>query len=326
MEEQRDALAAQTTLDLICRCGKKCKANDAPGYQLRNLKCDNCYNRTISTYIQCQGISSSTGETLHNSDLSCLKEGRMMNDKILQHVLLRTLKELTSDTNINNVHLFDTLFVAKLLCEGNENINTRDLNQKSLLLFPIFEENHFSLMAYFRTSLGVDRYRGGYFSEGYFLHLDSYVGNPYGHDTESITKILKKYVKKIYSPRRVRIFDDIKLEVSNQKNQIDCGYYVCAFLKKLLGYCGRFKNCVIPRDELQNKADSYEFRVHPSDINLLRCRIALDLWKSNSEMFAYKIHICEQEIINLEKQRKKQLAEYDIDNTYTTPDFKSKRT
>ncbi len=277
--------------------------------------------------MMCVGITSSTGETLRSRDVSCLKEGEMLNDRVLQHFLQKKFNEELCDKDQENMHLFDTLFVEKILNTDSEVTSPSRLQRKdkSVLFFPVFSENHFSLMVYFRQSVAVTKTAVWTRRQqiGYFLHMDPHVGY---HDTETIAKRLGKFVDKYY--RDLQIHDvqfqinTIILDIPQQTNNFDCGCYVLTYFEKLVRHCKNYswsrKSCVIPYDDIKYRPTTLDFYKRIDDvglieINLLRVRLALDLWKSNQELFSYKIHLCEQSIIEIENQLEK------VKHPYSTP-------
>mgnify|MGYP002866115558 CR=1 FL=1 len=315
VSEERDAFT--------CRCGKTCKA--VQKFQWRHQKCQTCYDRFISTYIACKGVASETGERLYERDVSRLEKGQMMNDKLLQHVLLRKFKGELTENDMEHMHLFDTLLVERLLNDYPDASHpTYFPFNKRVLFFPIFYDEHFSLVVYFQTSLNPYR------ATGYFLHLDSCVGY---HHTETITYKLEKYVKKCYRSRQVEFLNFIVLDISQQTNVYDCGYFVCMYFEKILRHCHNsswLEGCVVPYNDLLGfrapKAttaalyDQFSYKcLGDDDILLLRHRVALDIWKSDPEMFSYKIHICEKNIADVEKRIERIKMEHEKHVAYTTP-------
>ena len=278
--------------------------------------------------MMCVGIPSSTGETLRSRDLLCLNEGEMLNDKILQHFLQKRFDEVLCDTDRENVQLFDTLFVEKILntdCEvASPSGSSRD---KSVLFFPVFLATHFSLVVYFRQGVALRNFpKGATIRQiGYFLHMDPRVGY---HDTESILKKLEKFVDKYYRDLQVHEVqfqvNPIILDLPQQTNMVDCGCYVLMYFEYLVQYCKNYswssKSCVIPYDNIRYRPVTLDFykridAIGLLEIKLLRVHMALDLWKSNEEVFSYKIHMCEQRVIELEDQIEKD----NLKHPYSSP-------
>ena len=322
----RDRSRNSTTTKRRCRCGKECEEDLA--FKLRNNKCDDCYNRSMKPYMMCVGIPSSTGETLRSRDLLCLKEGEMLNDKILQHFLQKRFDEVLCDNDRENVQLFDTLFVEKILNTDCEVASPSGSSQdKSVLFFPVFLANHFSLVVYFRQGVALRNFPGGATGRqiGYFLHMDPCVGY---HDTESILKKLEKFVDKYYCDLQVHEVqfqvNPIILDLPQQTNVVDCGCYVLMYFEYLVQYCKNYswsrKSCVIPYDDIRYRPVTLDFykridAIGLLEIKLLRVNMALDLWKSNKELFSYKIHMCEQSVIELEDQIEKD----NLKHPYSSP-------
>ena len=100
-----------------------------------------------------------------------------------------------------------------------ENWIKEDLRQKSIILFPIHKQHHWSLVVV-RTKERVVHY------------LDSIFGS---RQTSAAPRVIKRFMQKYHSTKGENVSYKVKIreDAPLQQNGMDCGVFLCQFAEKM---------------------------------------------------------------------------------------------
>ena len=296
-------------------------------------QCKRCYNGIVDVELLSKGIITLM-DTFYLRDIRRLMNLEKLNDKLL-HFHMHSRLESSSSKEVAT--LFDTLFVQKMLLGECHHELVRETVEKQfmkpVLLFPIFDDGHFSLFIFCETQRTTEN------REGYFIHLDSCVGQ---HTTDNITKKLFKTIESFTlnyggtNFRRLRLWHTVILSVAQQEDVNTCGYHVCFVFENLLKLDLRKLLEENTYNILRNRPEKFEVHdkinsIKKLDLSILRLEIYINILqnqKEPNELYMHRMETLNKDILKLNTFREGENKTCQEKDLFETPkiDFKRKTT